>query len=170
MGNRGANMLRFLMWQVGDVHAGAGRRAAVFELMARPDAALDFGAAMQGAGHSVAPRWAALLAQHPCVFAALDAQPQATCCSCNWYAAAHVPGCWACTVLPIGRLYKTRVCSCHCGWEPAEMRNCKVCEAQVPGAPRSPAAVGAPERRQAGALQRKVLSDVCAALAHQWQR
>ena len=47
-----------LLCQVGDVHAGAGRKAAVFELMARPDAALDFAAAMQGAGHSVAPRWA----------------------------------------------------------------------------------------------------------------
>ena len=55
MEDRRATRVCFVLWQVGDVHAGAGRRAAVFELMARPDAALDFGAAMQGAGHSVVP-------------------------------------------------------------------------------------------------------------------
>lgn len=44
------------MSQVGDVHAGAGRKAAVFELMARPDAAIDFAAAMQDAGHGVEDR------------------------------------------------------------------------------------------------------------------
>lgn len=50
------------------------------------------------------------------------------------------------------------------------MGRLQYCGVQVPGAARSPAAVGAPDGRQAGALQRKVLSDMRAALAHEWQR
>lgn len=38
------------------MHAGSGRSSAVFELMAHPDANIDFAGAMQDAGHLVLDR------------------------------------------------------------------------------------------------------------------
>lgn len=151
-----------MLLQVGDVHAGEGRKAAVFELMARPDAAIDFAAAMQDAGHLVDNR---------CPHASTN-----YCAVTTLWAFVHVPACHRC-----GRA--TVTCGCHtnlltCSWAPGGLLPSQmyVMEspaprpmqlamlAQVPGAAHGPAAVGAADGREAGAVQRQVLGDLLPAL------
>lgn len=42
--------------QVGELHAGAGRRSLDFSLRARPDAVIDLAGPLQAAGHSLSHR------------------------------------------------------------------------------------------------------------------
>jgi hypothetical protein len=62
--------------QVGELHAGAGRRSLEFSLRARPDAIIDLAGPLQTAGHSLSHRRAPL---QPC---SSSFSPPALSCHC----------------------------------------------------------------------------------------